>query len=88
MTLHVTETPHAGFGNVGLGVCGPVDPHRRRPDLCADHDHPGQTYNPWMDQTWCLCGEVRTAGNRVDLPLATTCGGPLVTCLHDELRAA
>lgn len=39
--------------------------HRTRPDLCAEHGHPGVTYNPWFGpegRTWCLCGEVVTEG--------------------------
>ena len=36
---------------------------RTRPDLCAEHGHPGVTYHPQMDKTWCLCGEVVRDGN-------------------------
>ncbi len=37
-----------------------------RPDrlTCAEAPHhlPG-CHNPWVDETWCLCGEVRWPGN-------------------------
>ena len=29
---------------------------------CAERDHPLVTYNPWMQQTWCQCGDVRLDG--------------------------
>lgn len=64
-----------GFGNVGLGVGGDPSPTRKRPDLCAEYDHPGVTFNPWQDRTWCLCGEVVRDGNH--FTHAACCGGPL-----------
>lgn len=48
---------------------------RTRPDLCAEHGHPGVTYNPREDRTWCLCGEVVRDGNHHTH--AACCGGPL-----------
>lgn len=45
---------------------------------CADMGHPGVTYNPNEDKTWCLCG-IRVYPGRtasVDQHLAC-CGGPL-----------
>lgn len=48
-----------------------------RPDLCAEHGHPPVTYNPWFDQTWCLCGSVIRDGNVVAVPHVACCGGPL-----------
>lgn len=63
-----------GFGIVGHGVNTPART-RKRPDLCADYDHPGCTYNPWADQTWCLCGDVTYDGDQATH--AACCGGPL-----------
>lgn len=57
-----------GFGNVGLGIGGDPPKDYPRPDRCANHDHPGITYNPWMDQTVCLCGLVWRAGSVIDWP--------------------
>lgn len=73
-----------GFGVVGVGDPGSPSPHRTRPDLCAEHGHPGDTFNPWEGATWCLCGDVVRAGHHVVLPKASTCGGPLVECRHPE----
>lgn len=68
--------PIGGFGIVGLGVAGESAKTRPRPDLCAEHDHPGCTYNPWSNKTWCLCGEVVRDGNHATH--AACCDGPLV----------
>ena len=39
----------------------PADsPHRA---WCEERGHPGTTFNPLMNQTWCACGEVVTAGD-------------------------
>ena len=62
-----------GTGAVGLHDAKPII--RKRPDLCADQDHPGVTYNPWLDKTWCLCGDVVRDGNHATH--AACCGGPL-----------
>lgn len=67
-----------GFGVVGLGDPGKPAPFRTRPDLCATHDHPTVTYNPWHDESWCLCGEKREAGNTITWPKADGIGGPLL----------
>ena len=32
-----------------------------RQQLCAEMGHPGTTYNPWSDTTWCACGWVTYA---------------------------
>ena len=45
------------------------------PDLCAEQGHPGVTYHPQMDRTWCLCGDVIRDGNH--FTHAACCGGPL-----------
>lgn len=42
---------------------------------CAAIGHPGATYNPWMDQTWCACGAVIRPGDHHQH--VTCCGGPL-----------
>lgn len=68
------SVPGGGFGNVGLGVSSP-SPKRKRPDLCAEHGHPGVTFNAAMGKTWCLCGEVIRDGNQ--FTHAACCGGPL-----------
>lgn len=56
--------------------------HRTRPDLCAGLGHPPVTFNPWLDQTWCLCGEARVLGNQAVHGVAC-CGGPLT----EEVRS-
>ena len=61
-------------GVVGHGVSAPPRT-RKRPDLCADHGHPGVTYHPQMHRTWCLCGQVVRDGNHHTH--AACCGGPL-----------
>lgn len=62
-------------GVVALGRHDPKAMKRKRPDLCAEHGHPGVTYNPHMDKTWCLCGEVVRDGDH--FTHAACCGGPL-----------
>lgn len=66
-----------GMGVVGLGHTNAPDLMVKRPDLCAEQGHPGATYNPHMDKTWCLCGDVIRDGNH--FVHAACCGGPLVT---------
>lgn len=51
--------------------------YRTRPDRCAQHKHPGVTYNPWLHKTWCLCGDVIQDGNCFDPRHMACCGGPL-----------
>lgn len=55
-----------------------VSRSRTCPDRCADAGHPGVTYNPWEDRTWCLCG-VHTYLGRPDTVAQhlACCGGPL-----------
>ena len=55
---------------------------RTRPDLCAEHGHPGVTYNPWMGKTWCLCGDVVRDGNHHTH--ADCCGGPLTELIGGD----
>lgn len=80
---------YGGFGIVGLGDVGDPNPfpHRKRPDLCASFDHPGATYNPGADKTWCLCGQAVRDGDQATHD-DCCCGGRLVDCLHDEPSGA
>ena len=57
--------PGRALGVVGHGVSTPAT-WRYTPERCADHGHPGSTYNPQMDRTWCLCGEKVVDGDTVD----------------------
>jgi hypothetical protein len=43
-----------------LAPVRPVSVHRA---WCVERGHPGTTYNPLMDRTWCACGEVITDGD-------------------------
>jgi hypothetical protein len=29
---------------------------------CVDREHPFITYNPWLDRSYCRCGERQAAG--------------------------
>lgn len=53
-------------------------PASENPERCAAAGHPGMTFNPFLDATWCLCGAVIRKGrpDTVDQHLAC-CGGPL-----------
>ena len=42
---------------------------------CAELGHPGATFNPWLNKTWCMCGTVVRDGNHHQH--VTCCGGPL-----------
>ncbi len=61
-------------------------PPRRRArfDRCGNHGHPGVTYNPLHDETWCLCGSNVYAGwaETVGQHLAC-CDGPLTEVIDD-----
>ena len=48
---------------------------RRRARRCAELGHPGATYSPWSNRTWCLCGAESVPGDHADH--VTCCGGPL-----------
>jgi hypothetical protein len=39
---------------------------------CVGRGHPGTTFNPWMNRTWCACGEIVVEGNTADHQLC--CG--------------
>ena len=69
----MTVSRSIGTGAVGLHDAKPII--RKRPDLCADHGHPGVTFHPREDKTWCLCGDVIRDGNHHTH--AACCGGPL-----------
>jgi hypothetical protein len=71
----MSALPVGGFGIVGLGISSP-SLTRTRPDLCAEHGHPGATYNPQQDKTWCLCGEVVRDGDHHEH--VACCDGPLM----------
>jgi hypothetical protein len=73
-----------GIGVVGHGVSEPSR-QRKRPDLCAENGHPGATYNPYDDRTWCLCGAVIYDGNQHTHHAC--CGGPLVEYRSEKDRA-
>ena len=49
-----------------------------RQQRCSEMGHPGTTYNPWSDTTWCACGWATYpgVGPDADKHLAC-CGGPL-----------
>jgi hypothetical protein len=74
---------------VSIGTCAVgliSEPHSgpsraERHQLCADLEHPGATYNPWQDQTWCLCGTSIRAGDHH--AHAACCGGPLSVARGD-----
>lgn len=53
------------IGTAGHGAGSP-SPTRNRPDRCVSHGHPGVTFHPQMNKTWCLCGEVIRDGEQVD----------------------
>lgn len=66
-----------GIGAPGLG--GEPSRTRTRPDRCDAYDHPLVTYNPWSDETWCLCGTVRRPGNQVEWAFMACSGtSPLI----------
>lgn len=71
-----------GIGIGAPGLAGTPSRHQTIPAKCADEGHPGVTFHPQMNQTWCLCGAVITVGNAVVWPKPTDCGGPLVACHH------
>lgn len=57
-----------------------TEPLGEAPELpsCASLGHPGVTYNPWLNVTFCLCGKRFYDGRpaTVDQHVAC-CGGPL-----------
>lgn len=52
-----------------------IDAAAERAQTCAQLGHPGATYNPLMDKTWCACGAVIRDGDHFEH--VTCCGGPL-----------
>lgn len=77
-----------GFGVVGQGVGGNPSRTRTRPDLCPAYGHPGVTYHPQQDRTWCLCGEHIYDGNTVVVPHMACCGGPLTELISSIRQPA
>lgn len=75
MTVTDALPPYWTIGVVAHGRAGAPSKTRPRPDLCAEHGHPGVTYHPQQDRTWCLCGETIYDGNTATH--AACCGGPL-----------
>lgn len=73
------------LGVVGHGVSSPST-WRYMPERCGDYDHPGSTYNPWHDRTWCLCGEKVVDGNMVDFRYLGK-GGLLAELLPSAIEA-
>jgi len=71
-----------GIGIGAVGLTGTPSPTRKNPTQCADSGHPGASYNPWHDKTWCLCGAVTYPGNRFEH--VACCGGPLETRTPDK----
>lgn len=80
----MTTYPPWTIGVAAPGLVGDPGPHQHRPARCADHGHPGVTYHPQMDRTWCLCGVVVRDGNTVTWPKADGCHGPLTDCAHPK----
>lgn len=79
-------------GTGALGFGGEPSRHRTTPELCVAFFHPPATYNPWLDRTWCLCGDKQWAGNQVRSHVAC-CDGPLTVLnggseVHDEAFCA
>lgn len=31
---------------------------------CEQRNHPWVTYNPWLDESFCRCGQMREAGEK------------------------
>jgi hypothetical protein len=31
---------------------------------CVTRDHPWVTYNPWLDRSWCRCGQRQADGQQ------------------------
>lgn len=53
-------------------------PEAKRSDRCAFLGHPGVTFNPWVDRTWCRCGVMVYPGRTVTVDEhVACCGGPL-----------
>ena len=52
-----------------------IDATADRATACAQLGHPGATYNPLLDKTWCACGQVIRDGDHFEH--VTCCGGPL-----------
>lgn len=57
------------IGTARQGVSDPTPPRFRfswRPGACAEYGHPGATFHPQLDRTWCQCGELVRDGDHLD----------------------
>lgn len=77
VSLSSPLAPHR-LGTQVTGRVAQSSGYRTCPEKCADMGHPGVTWNPLYDKTWCLCGEHTYDGKEptVDEHLAC-CRGPL-----------
>lgn len=64
-------------------AAGPRMTVEERNSLCGRLGHPGATHNPWLDRTWCACGQRAVDGQAI-VPHVACCGGPLDR--HKEAR--
>ena len=81
----LSDAAHTALGGLAAGAwtvqtycrsyTGTPTPARSTAEACGELGHPGATYNPWLKQTWCLCGAVIRDGNHFQH--ITCCGGPL-----------
>jgi len=40
---------------------------------CVTNNHPGVTFNPLEDRTWCACGEMHEAGDTATFAAIRAC---------------
>lgn len=60
-----TSSLRWAVGVVGQGIGGEPSRRRSTPELCQYFLHPPVTYNPWIDRSWCLCGQKTYPGECV-----------------------
>lgn len=75
-------------GVVRHGEADPVPArfrYRRVPERCGTYGHPGVTYHPWLDRTWCQCGAVARDGDQCDWAYAHP-ASPLLDWWDTEAR--
>lgn len=76
-------------GVVRHGAADPVPSrfrYRNAPERCGTYGHPGVTYHPRMDRTWCQCGDVTRDGNHSDWAYAHP-ASPLRDWWDEDARA-
>jgi hypothetical protein len=49
-------------------------------EWCADRRHPWSTYNPWLDRSYCRCGQRQVTGVR---PIDLDAAAEMFTCRCD-----